>query len=78
MSAPHTACFSFRSESSQDLFYFHFPARQAATHMASDRAPSFSQTLKPSEIQAGGRVRFECKVDGRPKPTVEWNKVNCF
>ncbi|XP_076821519.1 myosin light chain kinase, smooth muscle-like isoform X3 [Clavelina lepadiformis] len=42
--------------------------------MASDRPPKFTQALRPADARAGDRVKFECKVDGRPKPTVVWEK----
>jgi len=42
--------------------------------MSLNKKPSFSESLKPAEICAGDRHRFECKVEGRPKPTVVWNK----
>nr|XP_002122169.1 myosin light chain kinase, smooth muscle isoform X2 [Ciona intestinalis] len=42
--------------------------------MSTDRRPYFSQVLTHRDVTHGDRVRFECKVEGRPKPTVVWNK----
>nr|CAB3264137.1 myosin light chain kinase, smooth muscle [Phallusia mammillata] len=49
-------------------------AKESVSQMAQDRPPAFSQSLLPAEVRVGNRIRFECKVEGRPKPTVVWNK----
>ena len=38
-------------------------------------APTFSQGVQPIEVREGTQeVRFHCKVNGEPRPDVEWYK----
>ncbi|XP_037089116.1 titin-like isoform X2 [Pollicipes pollicipes] len=36
------------------------------------RPPTFGQIFKDQRAEEGDEVRFECIIDGRPQPTVEW------
>nr|XP_039266508.1 muscle M-line assembly protein unc-89-like [Styela clava] len=49
-------------------------AARGPTKSVTDAAPTFSQPLTEVEVNEGGRARFECKIEGKPKPTVTWEK----
>lgn len=59
---------------SQNVSYLPYLAK-AGSHSSNECPPSFSQPLTDVDVNEGSRARFECKVDARPKPTVEWMKV---
>uniref|UniRef100_A0A914YLN1 Ig-like domain-containing protein n=1 Tax=Panagrolaimus superbus TaxID=310955 RepID=A0A914YLN1_9BILA len=39
-----------------------------------EKAPEFTQQLKPAQTKEGETIVFDCKVDGHPPPTVAWFK----
>ena len=40
--------------------------------MPQGSAPTFSETLRPSEVKEGADVIFTCRATGEPRPDIEW------
>ena len=44
-------------------------------HTPQGSAPTFSQAMQPLEVREGTpEMKFQCQVEGEPKPEVEWYK----